>query len=127
MKFPETLKTLMIDRDLKQADLCRATGIPTSLMSNYINGVKFPSLTNSVALSQALGISIDALAGVNSNCSIKPQIDKVQEKDELLERLLENYYEMNAEGRERLVDTSDDMVVGGKYKKHDNPEMGREA
>lgn len=65
MEFPDTLKRFMDDQNLKQADLCRVTGIPTSLMSNYMKGLKFPSLTNSIALSKALNVSIDALAGVD--------------------------------------------------------------
>lgn len=65
MEFPDTLKHLMDSQNLKQADLCRMTGIPTSLMSNYMKGLKFPSLTNSIALSKALNVSIDALAGVD--------------------------------------------------------------
>lgn len=66
MDFPDTLKRLMEDQDLKQADICRMTGIPTSLMSNYIKGLKFPSLSNSIVLAEALQVSIDDLAGRNN-------------------------------------------------------------
>ena len=67
MKFPDTLKHFMAEKELKQADLSRMTGIPTSLMSNYIKGTKFPSLTNSISLAKALNVSIDALAGLDED------------------------------------------------------------
>ena len=40
MGFNENLKLLLLEKNMKQADLCRMTGIQTSLMSEYINGRK---------------------------------------------------------------------------------------
>ena len=44
------LKELMKNKRLSQADLCRGTDIPTSLMSNYLNGKKSPALSNALAI-----------------------------------------------------------------------------
>lgn len=84
MKFPETLKHLMEERELKQADLCRMTGIPSSLMSNYIKGAKFPSLSNSIALARALNVSIDALAGLSDLEKSAPISEGGPSDDELI-------------------------------------------
>lgn len=65
MNFSDNIKTILKTKDLTQADACRLTGIPTSLMSNYIKGTKSPTLTNAIKLSQALGVSLDELAGIN--------------------------------------------------------------
>ena len=41
----------------------------------------------------------------------------VQENDPLLKTLCANYEGLNAEGREKLVDYSDDLIQSNKYKK----------
>lgn len=41
----------------------------------------------------------------------------VQEGDSLFEALRVNYGKLNEEGREKLVDYSDDLVQSSKYKK----------
>jgi len=64
MDISETIKNLLEKNGMTQADICRATGIPTSLMSNYIKGLKAPSLSNSIKLAQAFNISMDELAGI---------------------------------------------------------------
>ena len=53
----------MKEKNLKQADLCRMTGIQTSLMSNYVNGKKSPTISNASLIADALDISLDQLAG----------------------------------------------------------------
>ena len=52
MGFNENLKLLLLEKNMKQADLCRMTGIQTSLMSEYINGRKSPVAVCGVAKSQ---------------------------------------------------------------------------
>ena len=48
MGFKENLKLLLLEKSMKQADLCRMTGIQTSLMSEYINGRKSPTTGNAI-------------------------------------------------------------------------------
>lgn len=47
------------------------------------------------------------------------------ESDTLRSTLLHNFDQLNHEGRERLVETSDDMVASGKYIKSDPAELGQ--
>lgn len=61
--FKTILARLLEEKDLTQADLCRKTGIPTSLMSNYIKGSKSPALSNAILIAEALGVSLDILSG----------------------------------------------------------------
>lgn len=63
MGFNENLKLLLIEKHLKQADLCRLTHIQTSLMSEYINGKKSPTIGNAVLIADALDVSLDTLVG----------------------------------------------------------------
>lgn len=61
--FQEKLITVLSEHGMTQADLCRASGIPTSLMSNYYKGKSKPTLDNAVAIAQAIGITLDELVG----------------------------------------------------------------
>lgn len=61
MGFNENLRFLLKEQALRQADLCRMTGIQTSLMSDYIGGKKSPTIGNAILIADALGISLDAL------------------------------------------------------------------
>ena len=63
MGFNENLKLLLLEKNMKQADLCRMTGIQTSLMSEYINGRKSPTIGNAILIADALNISLDHLVG----------------------------------------------------------------
>ena len=63
MGFNENLRLLLIQKEMKQADLCRMTGIQTSLMSEYISGKKSPTIRNAILIADAFDISLDTLAG----------------------------------------------------------------
>ena len=63
MKLSESLSRIFFERDLTQADLCRMSGVTTSMMSDYVSGKKEPTLPKAIAMADALGISLDELAG----------------------------------------------------------------
>ena len=63
MNFSESLQALLKNRNMRQADLCRLTGIRSSLMSDYISGKKSPTIRNAVLIADALHISLDTLVG----------------------------------------------------------------
>lgn len=63
MRFDNVLSKLLEERGLKQTDLVSLTGIPSSLISNYIKGVKSPGLKNALKIANALGVSLEALSG----------------------------------------------------------------
>lgn len=63
MGFNENLKALLMERKMKQAELCRMTKIKSSLMSEYVNGKKSPAIGNAILIADALDISLDTLVG----------------------------------------------------------------
>lgn len=67
MDVKTKLSELLEEKGMKQADLSRITGIPTSLISNYLKGVKSPSLSNAVVLASALNVTVDDLAGLSGD------------------------------------------------------------
>lgn len=104
MEFREALQQILKCRGIKQADLCRMSGVDSSLMSNYVSGKKTPTLTNAIAMADALQISLDELAG------------REAPKRVIEQRLLSDFRELSDEGQEVAVNT----VYGLRsvYKKH---------
>ena len=86
MGFNENLKLLLLEKNMKQADLCRMTGIQTSLMSEYINGRKSPTIGNAILIADALNISLDDLVGRKWN-TCRDQKKPGEYTDELSETL----------------------------------------
>lgn len=103
MDFSESLNRILQSRGLKQADLCRMSGIPSSAMSNYLSGKKVPTLTNAIAMADALAISLDELAG-------REPPKRVIERE-----LLAQFRELSDEGQEIAVNTV--RGLGVTYKK----------
>ena len=75
MKFNNSLAGILAEQNLKQADLCRMTGISTALMSKYMTDKASPSLDNALMIAKALGITLDYLVGrkSESTCLSKAQ------------------------------------------------------
>ena len=63
MDFKNRISELMAEKGVRQADLCRKTNISTALMSNYVKGKASPSLSNAIAIADALDVTLDELAG----------------------------------------------------------------
>ena len=61
MTFSDSLKAVLNERNIKQAELCRITGISSALMSNYATGTVEPSLNNAIAIADALNLGLDEL------------------------------------------------------------------
>lgn len=80
--------------------------------------------TQSKAVARLVEIAISEIEDENSKKSPSTTEaapgEENQEDDSLRSTLLNNFDQLNQEGRERLVETSDDMVVSGKYIKSDS-------
>ena len=61
MGFSEKLRELLLDRKMKAADLARATGLSEAAVSDYLKGKKEPRGRQSIAIAQALSVSLDDL------------------------------------------------------------------
>ena len=91
--FPNKIKELNALRGLKQADLCRMTGISTALMSRYITEKTSPSLENAVAIADALNVTLDTLVG---------RVNKSDSTDEDERKILREYRELNELNRRQI-------------------------
>lgn len=61
MAFCDSLKKAMIKKNMRAADLARASGLSEAIISEYLSGKKEPRGKQGVALSKALGVSLDDL------------------------------------------------------------------
>lgn len=100
MSFNENLKLLLQGKNLKQADLCRMTGIQTSLMSDYLGGKKSPTIKNAILIADALNISLDTLVGKDGYSS-----SKEKQSSEILAELYEVAKDLSEEEQLYLLDT----------------------
>ena len=61
--FGGRMKYALIKRKMKQAELSRQTGISKEFITKIINGLSYPTITTAVKIADALGVSLDWLAG----------------------------------------------------------------
>ena len=90
-------------RDMTQADLCRATGIGKSAMSQYVNGGLVPRQDRTYLIAQALNVSEAWLIGFD----VPMEKDKPASSDgsELAE-IMEIFKSLSSENRAKLLELS---------------------
>lgn len=111
-------------------ELSAKSGVPKGTLNKIIGGVtKAPTLDNMKSIAKALGktladfddepITAEKIpGGAGSGAEDEPG-------DDLRAVLIRNFDQLNQEGQERLVETSDDMVNSGKYIKTDKNQLGK--
>ena len=118
MAIYEIIEGIMAEREISIADVARICNLPDSTVRGIVRR-KQDTVALEVAfkLSDGLGVSLEKLNGM-------PEKEDRQETDPLRSTLLYNFDQLNQEGRERLVETSDDMVSSGKYIKSNPDRLG---
>ncbi len=122
MSFSENLKILLDKQNLKQADLCRLTGIQTSLMSEYVKGKKSPTIKNAIAIANAFKISLDTLVSniilsdntLNSTKSTTENIIDKLDIDDEVKQLAKQYSLLSDNDRElvkNMINSLSEKVI----------------
>lgn len=91
---------------------CVAAGVGKDFLSDIRRG-RLPSVSKVADLAAYLGVTTSDLVGDARQDQPSP--------------LSEAWDDLNEEGRERLLETADDMVRSGKYKKHPASELDQNA
>ncbi|NSW83578.1 MAG: helix-turn-helix transcriptional regulator [Syntrophothermus sp.] len=81
------LRYWRLQRRFTQEDLARMVGVERSTVANWERGSKQPSLENVVRLSQALGVSLEALVLGRQKLTDKPFVRCWSEDDPLVQEL----------------------------------------
>ena len=63
-KFPDRLKSLMLELNLSQNQLSKETKIPQSTVARWLSNQQTPNVYNLITLSQYFKCSIDYLVGM---------------------------------------------------------------
>ena len=104
----------------KPTPACVEAGVGKSFISDIKRG-KIPSVAKVADLAAYLGVTTSDLVGDARDAPEDVQLPQDERE------LLGLYRLMNEEGQERLRDTADDMVRGGKYIKSDPGSLGKNA
>lgn len=95
MGFHERLVAIMDERGLKQVDICELTGLSSAQANHLVNGrTKDPKLSTAIKLADALGVSLDYLAGRSSPPPPPSYADARQR------RMNEAFEQMDDDGRD---------------------------
>ena len=91
-------------KNIKPTIACTAAGVGRSFVSNIARG-QTPSVASVADLAAYLGVSVSDLVGdAKTPAELAP--------------LAKAWAELNDEGRARLIEYAEDLVNGGRYKKH---------
>ena len=123
---------MMERRGIKsKRQLAEMAGIPGSTLTSFYNkGYDKMKLSTLKMLAKSLGVSIDYLARDEIT---DPDYGISEHKNEKMDltfdeqQLVTDYREFNAEGKEKVRDYVADLKHNPKYKKRDEPALGRQA
>jgi len=128
--FDKRLNEKMGELHISQADLCRLTGLASSMVSHYCTGQRIPSIPAALRIAKVLHTSVDYLAfgtqpaqrgsleGLHSATEKRIRYstkrlspERVEDEQSLIGmfRLLSN------EGQNKVVTYVEDLLSTGKY------------
>jgi len=128
--FDKRLTNAMEERGISQADLCRLTGLASSMVSHYCTGQRMPSIAAALKIAKALGTTVSFLAYGEMRKSTsaggdmqvaeagasydneKPLIRNNDDKEDLIDRICL----LNLEGQKKVLAYIEDLLATGKYK-----------
>lgn len=61
--FCDVLKELRYDKKVGQVELAKSIGVSKGVISLWENGLREPTMSNLIALSEYFGVSLDYLVG----------------------------------------------------------------
>lgn len=114
MGFQERLKQARLDKGLTQEQLADLIGVAKSTLNGYEKGNREPDFFKIKMLIEVLGVDANYLLCVDESETTK-KAPAQNAGDALKDQLLHNYDQLNALGREKLVDYSDDLTGNEKY------------
>lgn len=123
---------------LTQAELAKKIGISSPTLASWEQGKSIPDIDKLYELSIVLGVDLVTISGFTISESIpklrNPQSEATETDTEIInplasdeQQLVTDYREFNAEGKEKVRDYVADLKHNPKYKKRDEPEVGRQA
>lgn len=123
MNWFENLRALKADSNMSMREIAIKSGIPEPTLEKIFSGAtKNPGVNTIQSLVHALGYTLNDIDPGSKKYTDTAEAAPV---DPLRSALLHNFDQLNQEGRERLVETSDDMARSGKYIKSNPNKLGK--
>ena len=105
MQLGDRLRNAREERDLKQTDVARQTGISNKVLSSYERNISLPTIDNLILLCNCYQISSDELLGIhlleNSEKNPASKFAPIKLSDEQ-KRILYYYQRLNEENRDAI-------------------------
>ena len=117
------LRELRLAKNITMKKLGDDFGLAESTVSLYENEKRQPDFCTLTKLADYFNVSTDYLLGREEKSAPAPEGGLSDDE----KTLLDNFWRLNEEGREKLLDYSDDLVHSGKYIKHDSSGLAQEA
>ncbi len=112
--YAARIKQLRMERGLSQDQLAALLGISRSAVGMYETGKREPDLETCEAIADIFNIDMDYLTGRSNTEKMHLTITGT---DPQLDELNRNAKQLNAQGLQKLVDYSDDLLGNPVYKK----------
>lgn len=103
---------------LSQKDLATALGIKPTTFNGYENGTHDPKSAILILIAKKCGTSVDFLLGCTDDPTPRDRTKNApaeRESDFQKLRLMRNYDKLNQDGKDNLVNYSDDLTNLSKY------------
>lgn len=133
MSIEDQLRQLIVEKYGSVRAFTKVIGVPYSTIDSMLKrGLNGTGVATVLLVCLTLQIDIEELlegrvSPKHTSAAEATPVEKQSETDVLRSTLLHNFDQLNQEGQERLVETSDDMVSSGKYIKSDPAGLGKEA
>lgn len=127
MGWFENLKKIKSESGMSIHEIATKSGLPEPTLEKIFSGAtKSPGINTVQTVVHALGYTLNDIDPDTKNPPAQPEDEPGDEPgDDLRSILIRNFDQLNQEGQERLVETSDDMVSSGKYIKSDKNQLGK--
>ena len=120
----------MVERGITQADLCRLTGLASSMISHYCTGQRIPSVPAALKIAKVLRTTVDYLAygnytqagGTADGTSTVAEDETLYKAKPVIyecdineQAVINKFRSLNAEGQAKVLDYVDDLMSVNKY------------
>ena len=120
--FSKRLKELMSDNNETTYSVGEILNLSAATISRYTDGKMAPKITTIYSMATYFNVNPVWLMGYDVEKKLKKQTNNHELSQEET-TLLENYNKLNAKGKEKLLDYSDDLTTNIKYMNNTDNEI----
>ncbi len=116
MGIPERLVEIREANGYTRKKLAEELGRPYATVTKYETGEREPGHTYIIEIAKKFGVTTDYILGIEKS----PAPAEADTGDKRLDCIIENYHQLNEEGKDALADRAEEMTYIPKYKKCDS-------